>query len=291
MRLFRVLARLHPRENHIARNVLRGTPIVGISSTIARAKSAVTVRHCLSVDLIGRKAVLEAVRSERVHVVRVLISGSARGEAIDELRDACAQAGIPIDQASEKRLDALAGGDRMHQGVAATIDLPPAQTLDDFLQTRSRRDWSTNLLILDHVHNPANVGMILRTAAAAGIDGVVLPRLGTAGLGPLTVKAGSGMVFAVPVLEVESIEAAISALQEAAFSLLGMDAGGASLFEAELPERTAFVLGNETAGLSPAAVAALDEVVSIPLAAGVESLNVAAAAAVLCFELVRRRAD
>jgi len=131
--------------------------------------------------------------------------------------------------------------------------------------------------------------MILRTAAAAGIDGVVLPRQGTAGLGPLVIKAGSGMVFAVPHLDVASIEDAVEQLTDAHFSIIGLDAGGDDLFTTELSERSAFVLGNESVGLSSTALAALDQRVAMPLFNGVESLNVAAAAAVLSYELVRRR--
>jgi len=259
----------------------------GVSPACAASAGVAATLRC--VDLLGRKAVLEAVRAQRIRVVRVLIAGTARGDAIDELYAACERFQIPIEKVNDKKLDALASGDRMHQGVLATIEMPPTQTLEDFLVQRSGREWSTNLVLLDHIHNPANVGMILRTAAAAGIDGVVVPRLGTAALGPLTVKAGSGMVFAVPLLDTESTATAVATLQEAAFSLLGMEAGGSSLFEADLPDRAAYVLGNETTGLSVEAASALDQVVSIPLADDVESLNVAAAGAVLCFELVRRR--
>lgn len=240
-------------------------------------------------DLVGRKAALEAIRAPRIDVVRVLVSSTARGDEVDALVASCEIAGVPVDRTSDKKLDALAGGDRMHQGVVATIEVPEPRALDSYLDERVGRDWSTNLLVLDHIHNPANVGMILRTAAAAGIDAVVLPRLGTAGLGPLTVKAGSGMVFAVPVLDTETISSAVIALQEASFSLVGMDMGGDGLFDAQLPDRSAYILGNESAGLSPESSAALDQTISIPLADDVESLNVAAAAAVLCFELVRRR--
>ena len=232
---------------------------------------------------------LEAIRTPRLNVVRVLISGTARGDEIDEVEAACRERRIPIDRANDKKLDALAGGDRMHQGVLASIEAPEPWSLDGYLDQRVGREWSTSLLVLDHVHNPANVGMILRTAAAAGIDGVVLPRVGTAALGPLTVKAGSGMVFAVPIIDTETVASAIAALQEASFSLVGMDMAGDSLFSAELPDRCAYVVGNESTGLSPESSAALDHTISIPLADDVESLNVAAAAAVLCFELVRRR--
>jgi len=242
-----------------------------------------------SLLLVGRKAVREALRSDALTVTRISIASSARGTDIDELAAAAELAQVPTDRVNEKKIDRLAGDNRQHQGVVAAVDVPAAPSLSGFLDSRSGRQWATNLLVLDHVHNPANVGMILRTAAAAGIDGVVLPRQGTAGLGPLVIKAGSGMVFAVPHLDVASIEDALQELADANFSIVGLDSGGDDLFAAELNERSAFVLGNESVGLSSAAAAALDQRVAMPLFNGVESLNVAAAAAVLSYELVRRR--
>lgn len=239
--------------------------------------------------LMGRQAVLEALRSEWVTSERVSVASTARGDGVDEIKQLANERGVPVEQVSEKRIDTLAGGDRMHQGVVVSIEPPRPLSLEAFVDTRQGRDWSTNLLLLDHVHNPSNVGMILRTAAAAGIDAVVLPRQGTAGIGPLTVKAGSGMVFAVPLIDVATTADAIDGLSEAYFSLVGLDAGHDSLFTAALPDRAAYILGNETVGLSVEAAERLDARVSLPLHNGVESLNVAATAAVLAYELVRRR--
>jgi len=243
-----------------------------------------------SMHLVGRKAVREALHSDALIVTRISIASTARGIDIDDLAAAAEVAQVPVDRVNEKKADRLAGDNRQHQGVVAAVEVPDAPALSGFLDSRTGRDWATNLLVFDHVHNPANVGMILRTAAAAGIDGVVLPRQGTAGLGPLVIKAGSGMVFAVPHLDVASIDDALTELADAHFSIVGLDAGGEDLFNAELNERCAFVLGNESVGLSAASTAALDQRIAMPLFNGVESLNVAAAAAVLSYELVRRRA-
>lgn len=238
--------------------------------------------------LAGRQAVLEAVRSTRVTVDRILVATTARGDGIALIEHEADQANLPVDRVSEKRIDQLAGGDRMHQGVVASIEQPESWTIDAFVAQRQGRDWATQVLLLDHVHNPANVGMILRTAAGAGIDGVVLPQSGTAAIGPITVKAGSGMVFAVPLVDAPTTAEALVELVANGFSVAGLDTGGGSLFEADLPDRCVYVLGNETVGLSAEARDSLHLTVSLPLANGVESLNVAAAAAVLSYELVRR---
>jgi 23S rRNA (guanosine2251-2'-O)-methyltransferase len=131
--------------------------------------------------------------------------------------------------------------------------------------------------------------MILRTATAAGIDGVVVPRRGVASIDPLVVKASAGVAFRAPLLKVATAAEAAQALAAAGFHLVGLAADGpSSLFAATWPEHVAFVLGSETSGVGADVAKHVRSWVSIPMAGGVESLNVAAAAAVVCFELVRR---
>jgi 23S rRNA (guanosine2251-2'-O)-methyltransferase len=143
--------------------------------------------------------------------------------------------------------------------------------------------------VLDGITTPANVGMILRSAPAAGIDGIVVPRRGVASLDPLVVKASAGVAFRAPILKAFTALEAVTALRDRGFQVVGLDAGGDDdLFTAHLPEPVAFVLGSETAGLGPEVASLVDSWVSIPMAGDVESLNVSAAAAVVCFELVRR---
>lgn len=237
----------------------------------------------------GRQAVLESLRNESMTVLKVSVASTARGDAIDEIEAQAKVSAVPLERVSEKRVDQLAGGDRMHQGVVASVKAPDLWTIDAFVDQRQGREWSTNVLLLDHVHNPANVGMILRTAAGAGVNGVVIPEQGTAAIGPVTVKAGSGMIFAVPMITAPTTGDALTELMSHGFSVVGLEADGDVLFDADLPDRCVFVLGNETVGLSAEAKQALHASVSLPLANGVESLNVAAAAAVLSYELVRRR--
>jgi 23S rRNA (guanosine2251-2'-O)-methyltransferase len=147
------------------------------------------------------------------------------------------------------------------------------------------------VLVLDGITTPANVGMILRTATAAGMDGIVVPRRGVASIDPLVVKSSAGVAFRAPMLRCATAAEAAAQLRAHGYPLFALDANAEeSIYTADLPAKAAFVLGSETNGISDDVRPHVTGWLSIPMAAGVESLNVASAAAVLCFEVVRRRA-
>jgi 23S rRNA (guanosine2251-2'-O)-methyltransferase len=155
--------------------------------------------------------------------------------------------------------------------------------LEEFVRTRGKRP--TNVFLLDGVTNPGNVGMILRTATGAGFDGVILPRAGTPHVGPLVIKASAGIAFQAPIVNTSTAKAAVDLLRSAGYHVYGLSARSPeSLFKAELAPRAVYVLGGETNGIT----VSTDSDLQIPLHAGVESLNVAVAAAVVAFEVTNR---
>jgi 23S rRNA (guanosine2251-2'-O)-methyltransferase len=235
------------------------------------------------VTVFGRKPVLEALADERLEVDKVVLADNARAP---EILDAAAGRGVRVERASAHRVKVLAGNGKQDQGVLADVVAPRMRRLTDALADSQL----VSVLVLDGITTPANVGMILRTATAAGIGGIVVPRRGVASIDPLVVKASAGVAFHAPVLRCYTAEEAAAALRSAGYPLYALDgAARTSLFDADLPRRAAFVLGGETDGVSPAVRQHVSGLVSIPMSGGVESLNVASAAAVLCFELVRRR--
>ncbi|HEY4017105.1 MAG TPA: RNA methyltransferase [Pseudonocardiaceae bacterium] len=238
------------------------------------------------VTVYGRKPVLEVLDDADLQVDKVILADTARGPAANEILRAARDRGVAVQRASAQRVKVLAGNGKQDQGVLADVVAPRMRLLTDALRDRPPR----TVLVLDGITTPANVGMILRTATAAGIGGIVLPRRGVAGIDPLVIKASAGVAFRAPVLRVPTAEEAATALHHAGYRLFGL-AGNArkSVFTATVPGRAAFVLGGETAGVSDGVGALIDEWLSIPMAGDVESLNVASAAAVVCFELLRRR--
>ncbi len=241
------------------------------------------------VTVYGRKPVLEALCDPGLTVDKVVIADPARGSSVDQIVDAATARGVPVQYASAHRVKVLAGNGRHDQGVLADVVAPRMRTVDAALSA-GLGTGPAGLLVLDRLTNPANVGMILRTATAAGLDGVVLPRRGVPAIDPLVVKASAGVAFHASVLRAATAQQACHRLAEAGFAVLGL-AGTAptSLFGPAAPRRVAYVLGNETSGLSAEVRTELTGWVSIPMTGRVESLNVASAAAVVCFEWVRQR--
>lgn len=236
------------------------------------------------VTVYGRKPVLEALTDERLVVDKVVIADSARGASMAEIVAAADRRGVPVSHASAHRVKVLAGNGKQDQGVLADVVAPRMRRLADALS-----EPLGSVLVLDGITTPANVGMILRTATAAGVGGIVVPRRGVASIDPLVIKASAGVAFQAPILRAATAAEACSALRWAGYPLFGLSADGQdSLFTATLPARAAFVLGSETSGVGAEVRPQVTGWLSIPMAAGVESLNVSSAAAVLCFELVRR---
>ena len=240
----------------------------------------------------GRMPVLEALADPSVSVAKVFLALNAEGTSATEILAAAKRHGVVVERVKPEMVSALAHNGRQHQGVAADVRAPNLSSLTDFLARRRGREYRTSLLLTDAIHNPANLGMMIRSATAAGIDGIVVPQRGTAELGPLVIKASAGVAFRAPILRCADSAQAVSELLDARFEILGLDADApdaADLFGADLPERAVYILGNETTGISADVVPLVTRWLRIPLFAGVESLNVACAASLVAFEIARRR--
>ncbi|MDN5750618.1 MAG: RNA methyltransferase [Pseudonocardia sp.] len=241
------------------------------------------------ITVYGRKPVLEALDDTGLRVDKVIVAEGLRGDPVRAILDAARSRGVPVQRASAHRVKVLAGNGRHDQGVLADVVAPRMAPVAEFTGALAP-DAPAAVLVLDRVTNPANVGMILRSATAAGLDGVLLPRRGVPAIDPLVVKASAGVAFRAPVLRSGTVEEGCEALRDAGFTLYGLDAGSKSLLDAQLPARVALVLGNETDGLSATVRPLLSGLLAIPMRGGVESLGVASAGAVAAFELARRRA-
>jgi 23S rRNA (guanosine2251-2'-O)-methyltransferase len=226
---------------------------------------------------------IEALRSAPERVNKVFVQeerGHARiGEVIREAKSRH----VPVVFVPAKRLDQVAPG---HQGVMAEVSPKKYATVADIL-ARSAKPF---VVILDEIEDPQNLGAIVRSAEGAGADGLILPERRSAGLTETVDQVSAGALEHLPVARVTNLVRAMEELKEKGLWLVGAEGSGQKpWYSFDYTGPVGIVLGSEGKGLRPLVLKTCDEVLSIPLAGQVNSLNVAAAAAVFLFEVVRQR--
>ena len=236
----------------------------------------------VAAEVEGLHAVAAAVAAGRVEVLFVEAS---RAEALRALTAQAAAAGAQVRLVAD--LGTLAAT-TAPQGVVAHCRPLPTLGLADLVAAHH----PAALVVLDHLEDPRNVGAVARSALAAGMSGLVLARRRAAPLGATAFKSAAGTLEQLPVALVSSVAQAVADLGRLGVWTVGLDAGaGQTLFGLGLlAEPVAIVVGAEGRGLAPLVAERVDVRASIPLRAGVESLNAAVAASLACYEVARVRA-
>jgi len=239
--------------------------------------------------LTGIHAVAEALRAGRA-LERIVIASGRHGERIGELVRLARERGVPVRFEDRAQVDRLAGT-RDHQGVVALAAAKQVLSLEDLLQKTARLDARHGLVVLlDGVEDPQNLGAVVRTALAAGADGVVIPERRAAGLTESVARASAGALAHLPVARVTNLVRAMEEMKEAGYWLIGLDERAAKAYtEVDFSGTTGIVLGGEGKGLHELTRKRCDLLVSIPTTGPVRSLNVAVAAGVVLFEALRQR--
>ena len=228
----------------------------------------------------GRRAVTEAIRAGRVR--RVMVAREAkRSPGLTDLLDAASAAGLPVEEVARSRIDALGVED--HQEVAAIVR-PPAD-LDERALSEAAFAPDALVVVLDGVTDPQNLGAAARAAEAAGAAALVTRTRRAAPVSPAAIRASAGALLHLPHARVANLPRAIERLKERGFGVVGLDERASrSIHEADVPPRPlVLVVGSEGSGMSRLVREACDELVAIPMAGKVGSLNAAAALAVALF--------
>jgi 23S rRNA (guanosine2251-2'-O)-methyltransferase len=229
----------------------------------------------------GRRAVLELLRAGRRRVRMLWLAG----DGLDEIEAEARAKGVKVQRVPRDRLAARSRTEA-HQGVIATADAVREVELDALLADRR-----AFLVALEGVTDPGNLGAVMRTADGAGATGIVVPRHRATRITPVVTKAAAGAVEHLPIATVSGVPSALERARRADVWTVGLDGGGdAELFDLTVADQPlVLVLGAEGRGLSRLARARCDVVARIPMHGAIESLNVAAAAALACYEIARRR--
>jgi len=240
----------------------------------------------VSEKVFGIHAVLEALQARKRSVMRVLVAASRGDGRVRRLLEAAHQAGVPVLRQPVEALDRLADGEA-HQGVVAFISAAAYADPEHLLKTSGP---SALFVVLDGVEDPRNLGAVVRASAAAGAQGLFLPERGAAGLTAVAVKASAGATERLAVARVRNVVSLLKSLKEKNIWVVGIDRSGEAPWTSfDLTSPVALVFGGEGRGLRRLARETCDVVLSIPMAGGIESLNLSVAAGVVLFEAVRQR--
>lgn len=237
----------------------------------------------------GRRPVSEALAAGRpAH--RLLVARSARpSPELKEVLAAARRASVPVERVEGDRLARLAGFDG-HQGVLLEVDERRWSDPTEILAHAAAVRHEPFVLLLEQLQDPTNFGTVLRSAEAAGVDGVIFPERGAAPLSAAAVKASAGASEHLLLARVDSLGEAMRELQSRGLRLVAADQDAtAEAWAADLTGPMAIVVGSEGSGVSGATRRRCDLLVRFPMAGRVASLNAATAGALLLFEIVRQR--
>jgi 23S rRNA (guanosine2251-2'-O)-methyltransferase len=243
----------------------------------------------MSEKIYGRKPVLEAIRSGQRAISRVYLLQGSRDSVLDQVEMHAKARSIPISLETRHRMDTMADQEN-HQGVIAVVEDFKYADLQDVLDTARDKNQPVFVLLLDEIEDPHNLGAIIRSADAAGVHGVVIPKNRAAEVNATVLKSSAGASEHVTTVRVANINDTIKKLKEAGVWVIGTDVEATKYFyEYDYRQPVAIVIGNEGRGLRRLVKENCDELVKIPMAGKMSSLNASVASALLLFEVTRQR--
>ncbi len=230
-------------------------------------------------------ALIETIQSSPSRVNKILVQKGTRRSLVGQILKAARRNNIPFLFVPKKKLDSL---DRNHQGAIAFLSPKEYALLEDILLSSQLPFF----LLLDGIEDPQNLGAIIRTAEGAGVNGIILTERRSAGITEAVATVSAGALEHVQVTRVKNLARTMEILKEKGIWLVGAEGGQKELwhdFDFKVP--IGLVFGSEGKGLRPLVRKKCDKILSLPLSGKISSLNVASAAAVFIYEVVRQRGD
>lgn len=237
--------------------------------------------------IFGRHPIEEALQNSPDKIEKIYLKDSAGG-GLSKIITLASENRIPVQRVPGKRLFDLVGPVN-DQGVVAQVSMVTYLELEEWLETT---DVSTNpvMIALDELEDVANFGAILRTAAAAGIDGVMVPKHRQAPVNATVFKTSAGTAGRIPIIRVTNTNQAIMKLKDAGFWVGGLDAHAkTTIWQQNLDLPLVVIVGSEDKGIRKKTLDHCDFTLSLPMQHDVESLNASVTAALLCYEIVRQK--
>lgn len=236
----------------------------------------------------GKRPVEEAIRANR-KIVKIYIAQGLSKKKINDILQQATMKKIPCSWLPRKELDQLSKQGN-HQGIVAQVSAYEYQSLEECMKLAEQREEPPFLLLLDGVEDPHNLGSILRTAEAAGVHGIVIPKNRAVGLTTTVAKTSAGAIEYVPVVRVTNLNRLADQLKKLGFWIVGSDGEAEEEYQAikyDMP--LALVIGNEGQGISQLLKRKCDFLVRLPMKGHIQSLNASVAAGILMYEVMRSR--
>lgn len=232
----------------------------------------------------GKNAVLETLNSGKDVDTVFVQKGTSPGNVIAEAK----KRGVVVKDVSGEKLSALCGTEK-HGGVAAELCAAEYAEPEDILTEAERKGKPPFIIIADEIADPHNLGAIIRTAEAAGADGVIIPKRRSASLNSTVFKTSAGAAAWIKVARVANLVDTIKMLKKHNIWVYGMEADGAPYNKTDFTGGTAIVVGSEGFGLGRLVRESCDAVLSLPMNGKVNSLNASVSAGIMMYEVVRQR--
>lgn len=237
--------------------------------------------------IVGRNPVMEALKSDTP--IDVLYVMENAGGSVPKLCAIARERGVVVKQVSEQKLSQLCGG-ASHQGVIASGACGTYVEVEDILSVSKQKNTAPFLIICDEIEDPHNLGAILRSAEAAGADGVIIPKRRSASLNQTVYKTSAGAASWVKVARVSNIASTLDMLKQKGVWIYGTEAAGESYVKCDFTGAVALVIGSEGKGISRLVREKCDFLTCLPMCGNISSLNASVAAGIFMYEVVRQRA-
>ncbi|MEC1155824.1 23S rRNA (guanosine(2251)-2'-O)-methyltransferase RlmB [Cytobacillus horneckiae] len=237
--------------------------------------------------IIGKNPVIEALKSQR-DINKIMIAEGSQGGQMQQVIGLAKESGVLVQFVPKKKLDQMEIGN--HQGVAAQVAAYQYAEVDDLFAIAEKRNEAPFFILLDEIEDPHNLGSIMRTADAAGAHGIIIPKRRAVGLTATVAKASTGAIEYIPVARVTNLARTIDDLKSRGVWIAGTDAKGKQDFrqlDGAMP--LGLVIGSEGNGMGRLIRDKCDFLVSLPMVGKVTSLNASVAAALLMYEVYRKR--
>lgn len=237
----------------------------------------------------GKNPVEELLKDGKRNINKIFIAqGTKHDDKVRKIISLARESGVIVQEVPREKINTLVDG--VHQGVVASVSCVEYIEIDELIDNMENQEGDKLVVILDKVEDPHNLGAIIRTAAAAGANGIIIPKRRCVPVTSTVEKASAGNIDKISICQTNNLANAIEKLQNNGFWVVAAEASGTTkYFEYEYGSKCAIVMGGENSGVGSLVQKKCDVIVNIPIYNEVNSLNVSNAASILIYEVIRQR--